>query len=135
MANSRLSDAAANAEANALAALLNNGYMRMYSGTQPANANTPITTQTLLATLRLGNPAFGSASGGQITANPLTPDSDAAATGAASFARFFESDGTTVVMDVSVGTTGSGAIIQMNSNIIQQHALVSVGAFSHSVTE
>ena len=47
--NLKLSNAAVNAEADALSVLLDNGYLRIYDGTQPANADTPISTQTLLA--------------------------------------------------------------------------------------
>lgn len=38
--NTQLSNAAVNAEADALSALLNTGYLRIYSGTQPATADT-----------------------------------------------------------------------------------------------
>src|SRR5437660_318799 len=98
-----LANAAVNAEANALAALLNNGYLRIYDGSQPVTADTAISTQNKLAELRFGATAFGGASAGALTANAITSDSDAAATGTAAWFRCFESDGTTPVFDGSVG--------------------------------
>jgi len=131
--NPHISDTAANAEADALCALLDNGYLRIYDGAQPANANTAITTQTLLAELRFGATAFGSASGGIATANAITPDTDANATGTATWFRCLKSDGTTVVMDGSVGT--SGCDLNLNSTAIQQHAEVDVTSFTYQAKE
>jgi hypothetical protein len=129
----KLSNAAANAEANALAALLNGGFLKIYDGAKPADANTAITTQNLLSTLSFGNPAFAASVAGVITANAIASDANAAATGTASWFRCYESDGVTVVMDGSVGT--SGADLNLNSVAIQIHAQVSVSSFVHTVTE
>lgn len=129
---SNLSDAAANAEANALAPLLNGGFIEFYTGTQPANANTALSGNTLLATLTFGNPAFGAAAGGVITANAIA-NGTAVATGTATFARLYKSDGSSVVMDVTVGTSGAG--INLNTTSLVTGGLVSVTAYSHSVTE
>lgn len=127
-----LSDAAANAEANALAPLLNGGFIELYTGTQPANANTALSGNTLLATMTFGNPAFGAAAAGVITANAIASGT-AVATGTATFARLYKSDGTTVVMDVGVGTSGAG--INLNTTSIVTGGLVSVTSFTHTVTE
>lgn len=43
--NTQLSNLAVNTEADALGALLNSGLLRIYDGTQPATADTAITTQ------------------------------------------------------------------------------------------
>jgi hypothetical protein len=131
--NTKLSDSAANSEANALASLLDGGYLRIYDGTQPADANTSVTTQNKLAELRFGSPAFGAAVGGLLTSNAITSDPDAAATGDASWFRCFESDGTTVVLDGSVGVGGCN--LNLNSVSIQQHGLISISGFTHRVTE
>src|SRR4051812_39464332 len=101
--NPKLSNAAANAAADAVCALLNNGYLRLYSGTQAADADTAIGAQVLLAELRFNATAFGSAVAGVATANAITADSSADATGTATWFRALKSDGTTVVFD------GSGA--------------------------
>lgn len=130
-----LSNDAANAEADALSALLDNGYLRIYSGTRPANADTALSGNTLLAELRFANPAAGAASGGVITFSAITSDSSANATGTATFYRAFQSDGSTVVVDGDVGTTGSGEEMELGSTAIQSGAVVSISAFSHTVTK
>jgi hypothetical protein len=89
-----------------LGTALNSGYLRIYSGTKPTNADTALAGNTLLSTLRFGATAFGAPSAGAITANAITQDSSAAATGTATFARCFQSDGTTAVCDLTVGTSG-----------------------------
>lgn len=127
-----LSDAAANAEANALAPLLNGGFIELYTGAQPANANTALSGNTLLATLTFGNPAFGAAAASVITANAIASGT-AVATGTATFARLYKSDGSTVVMDCTVGTTG--AAINLNTTSIVTGGLVSITSFTHTVTE
>jgi hypothetical protein len=131
--NLKMADAAVNAEANALAVLLNSGYLRIYDGSQPATANTAISTQILLAELRFSATAFPSASAGVITANAITDDSDADATGTASWFRCLESDGTTPVMDGNAATSSANFVISTTS--IVQHQTVSVSSFVHTVTK
>ena len=126
--NPQMSTTTVNAEANAVAPLLNSGYLRVYDGTQPANANTAITLQNLLAELRFGATAAPGASGGVLTFNPITSTLDAAATGNATWFRCLESDGSTVVFDGSVGT--SGCDLNLNTVAIQQHAEVDVSSFT-----
>lgn len=130
--NLNLSNAAANAEADALAVLANGGTLCVYDGTQPADADTAVTAQNLLAELTLSNPAFGSASGGVITANAIGADADADATGAASWFRV-KSSGGAGLWDGSVGI--SGCDLNLNSISIQQHANVAISSFTHTVTK
>jgi hypothetical protein len=98
--------AGVNPACDAVVDLLDSGYLRIYNGTQPSDADDAITTQTLLAELRFGAPAFGSASAGVATANAITADSSANATGTAAWFRALKSDGTSTVFDGSVGVTG-----------------------------
>lgn len=86
----------------------NSGLIRVYAGTAPVSTETAIGAQTLLATLTMSATAFPAASGGVLTANAITGDSAADATGTASFVRVFESNGTTVICDLSVGVAASG---------------------------
>jgi hypothetical protein len=127
-----LSDTTANAQANAAAALLNSGTIQIYSGTQPVNANTALSGNTLLVTLTLANPAFGAAVAGVITANTIT-NGTAVATGTATFARWLESNGTTVVWDEQLGVTG--AALNLNTVSIVTGANVSCTAYAHNVVE
>lgn len=131
MANDlKLGNAAANAAADAVCALLNSGYLRIYDGVQPASADTAISTQTLLAELRFAATAFEAAVAGVATANALTPDMDADATGTATWFRAFKSDGTSAVFDGSVGMTDCD--LNMNTTAIQEHAEVRVDSLTYT---
>lgn len=104
--NPKFSAAGANAAADAFCALLNDGYLRIYSGAQPATVATAITTQTLLAELRYSATAFGAAVNGIATANAITQDASANANGTAAWFRSFATDGTTAHMDGTCGLSG-----------------------------
>jgi hypothetical protein len=102
--------------------------LRIYDGTQPANANTAIGAQVLLAELVCDATAFAAAaSSGALTANAISNDASANASGTASWFRLVASNGTTVVMDGSVGTTGSD--LNLNSVSITSGQTVSVSSF------
>ena len=110
--NPKFSNTAVNTEADALATLLNSGYIRIYSGTQPVDADTAVTSQPLLAELRFNATAFGAAVTGVITANAITSDSSANNTGTATWFRALKSDGTTVVLDGSAGTASTNLVLE-----------------------
>lgn len=129
--NTQLSNAGVNAEADALAALLNTGYLRIYDGTQPATADTAVGAQVLLAELRFGATAFGAAVAGVLTANAITADSSANATGTAAWFRALKSDGTTAIMDGTVGTASANMIIATTSIAAAQ--TVSCSSFTHTL--
>lgn len=130
--NLKVSSAAVNAQADALSDLLDNGYLRIYDGTQPANANTAITTQVLLAELRFNATAAPAASGGVLTMNSITQDSSANNTGTATWFRALKSDGSTVVFDGSVGT--SGCDLNLGSTSITSGASVAVTSMTFTVS-
>jgi hypothetical protein len=98
--------------------------IRLYDGTQPANANTAIVSQTLLVSLPIAG-VFGTDSNGTITLGSVTSGT-AVASGTASFFRIVKSDGTTVVMDGSVGT--SGADMNLNTTTVASGQTVSITA-------
>jgi len=131
MANLRVADSVRNAFCDALNTKLNAGAggatIKIYSGTQPANANTALSGNTLLSTLTMPNPAFGASSSGTITANPIPDDTNAAATGTATFARVADSNGNTV-FDCDVGTSGS--TINLNSVAIAAGGIVRISSFT-----
>jgi hypothetical protein len=111
-----------NARADAITTFAgNSGKLRIYSGTRPATGGT---ATTLLAELTCNATFAPSASGGVLTLIAITQDSSADATGTATWARLFKSDGTTIVLDCSVGT--SGADINLNTTSIVAGAAVSV---------
>lgn len=123
--NPHLSNAGANAEIDALTALLDGGTLEIYDGSQPSSPDDAPTSQVLLATLTFGTPAFGSGIGGVATANPLTSELDAPATGLASWYRMKKSNGDPVA-DGSVGTIDANLILTTVS--IAQHAEVAIDA-------
>lgn len=107
-----------------------NGYLRIYDGSQPATPETAISTQTLLAELRFNATAFGSASSGVLTANAITADSSANATGTAAWFRAVKADGTTPLNDGSVGVTPGSFDMVINSVSINLGANVSCSSFT-----
>lgn len=131
--NLKLSNEAVNAEADALSVLLDNGYLRIYDGTQPATANTAISTQVLLAELRFNATAAPAASGGVLTFNAITQDSNANNTGTASWFRALKSDGSTVMFDGTVGVSGSDLNIVITA--IVAGAIVGVTSFVYTVSK
>lgn len=82
------------------------GILRIYSGTRPANVAAAI-TGTLLAQLTLNATFAPAAASGVLTANAITGDTSADATGTATHFRIFKSDGTTAVIDGDVSTSGA----------------------------
>lgn len=129
--NLQLSTAAQNAEVDALMALANTGYIRLYTTAQPANANTAIGAQTLLATLRFGATAFGASSSGTATANAITSDTSAAATGTATWFRVLKSDGTSVLWDGSVGTATADLVLNTTSIVTGATVAISSLTYTH----
>lgn len=130
----KLSNTAANIEAAALAPLMNSGYIELFAGPQPANANTNLAGNTLIATLQFSNPAFGAPLAGTIVSNPIV-SAPAIASGLVTFGRVYESDGVTVVMDISVGVAGSGAEWILNTTAITAGANIACNPYTHTVTE
>ncbi len=82
----------------------NSGKLRFYDGSRPATGGT---ATTLLAELTMNATSFAAASSGVLTANAITSDASADATGTATWARLVKSDGTTHVADYNVSTSGS----------------------------
>lgn len=113
---------ARNAKADALCDLLDTGYLRVYAGTRPATADDVVGGATLLAELRFSATAFGAAVAGVATANAITDDATADATGTAAWFRTLKSDGTTAVFDGNVATADADLIL--NSVAIQVGARV-----------
>lgn len=131
--NTQLSNATVNGQADYLSDQLDNGYLRIYDGSQPATADTAIGSQVLLAELRFNVTAAPAASAGVLTFNAITADSSANATGTAAWARCLKNDGSSVVMDVSVGT--SDANVVLNTVSISSGGSVSVTSFTYTVAK
>jgi hypothetical protein len=104
----------------------NDAIINIYQGSAPANANTGITTQTLLVSCVLSG-AFGTDTDGTLTLGTVNTGV-AVATGVASFFRVFKSDNTSVVMDGSVGVTGADLNLDTTNINITQSVNITGGA-------
>lgn len=114
-----LATAAKSAACDAIVDLLDAGAaagtIQIRSGTRPATANTAA-TGTLLATVTLIKPAFGSASSGVATmADPASVTG--AAAGTATWFRALDSN-SNAVFDGDVSATGGGGDLQLNTTTI-----------------
>ncbi|QES45248.1 hypothetical protein DEJ49_33455 [Streptomyces venezuelae] len=116
----QLSTAVQNAMCNAAVDHLDsggsNGTIKIYSGTQPANANSAI-TGTLLATFTLDLPAFGSASSGVATLSAVPLSTVGLAAGTATHFRAATSASGTA-FDGSVTVTAGGGQIELNTTTV-----------------
>lgn len=126
-----ITNAAAQAMLNTLAAQIDAGtaaVINIYSGTVPTDADTALGAQVLLAQLVMSGTAFAAATdlapGARITANAVTADSSADATGTATFFRILTQSGGTVVFQGTVGTSASDMIL--NTTAITAGSTVSV---------
>jgi hypothetical protein len=127
-------DASVIAAVNAFTALLNSGFIKIYSGAQPAlNA---AASGTLLATLTFSATAFPTsvAAGGTVTAtaNAITSGT-AGNTAAAGYFALVKSDNSTIVATGSVGT--SGADLNLNTLSITSGNTVSCSSFLVTMLE
>ena len=93
----------------------NGALIRLYTGTKPTTAGGAATT--LLAELVCGTPFAAAANSGtgQLTLSAITQDSSADNTGSAGWFRLVKSDGTTVVMEGTVGTSSADLIMPSTS--------------------
>jgi hypothetical protein len=107
-----LRDTAANAMIDALTDLVDGGTVEIRSGSRPANPS-DAATGTLLATLTLPTPSFGSAASRAATVGAVAATTGAA-TGTAGYCRVKSSGGTAYV-DGTVTATGGGGDLELDS--------------------
>ncbi len=129
----RLSDAVVNAQAEALAALLKDGFIDLYDGAQPESVETKISTQRRCASLKFGSPAFLPAEKGSIAANQISSAVAEAEAKPVTWARLYRADHKTPVMDVSVGTKDANIILPTTH--IVPGVMISCNSFVHSVAK
>lgn len=139
----RISNVAAKAACDAIVDLCDGGtppaVLRIYDGTVPADPDTAITSQTLLAELTMSNPAFGAAAdanpGGRATANAITSDPSANATGTATFFRILTGTALTPHIQGTVSATGGGGDLQLATVSIVAAAIVAVTSLTYTQPE
>lgn len=127
----KISQVAGGSMISNLCSLGNSGTVIIYSGTQPTNPDTALSGNTALATFTFNSSACGSAthvsSNEQVAGSLAASTVTASATGTATFARMFETGGTVVVGDFTVGTSGSD--INLNSTSITSGGNVTISSF------
>jgi len=132
MANAHfVTNAVAQAMANAITTALDAGtaaVINIYSGTAPADADAALSGNTLLAQLTMSGTSYGAATdlnpGARITANSITADSSADATGTATFYRQLTQNAGTVCTQGTVGTASADMIL--NTTAITAGSTVSI---------
>lgn len=93
------------------------GSLKIYDGLKPSSPDVPVTSQNVLSEHTLSYPC-GTAANGILTFGPISEDSFANATGTASWARIYDSNGNAVA-DASITQVGGGGDLQMNTvNIV-----------------
>lgn len=111
--------------------------INIYDGTQATDPDTAIGAQVLLAQLTMSATSFGAATdanpGGLITANAITGDASANATGTASWFRMLTQSAGTAIADGSVGT--SGCDLNLNTVSITAGSTVDITAFTVTMPE
>lgn len=117
----RISRAAATAEANAFSRLLDGGRLEIRTGPQPATPDEPAVGE-VLASFRFESPAARPAEAGVVTFHPLIETGLATGSGHAEHFRAYRADGT-AVWDGSVGTSNAtliigGALIRAGGRVV-----------------
>ena len=111
--------------------------INIYSGSVPADADTALGAQVLLAQLTCNATAFSGYSdanpGGRATFNSITSDSSADATGTAAFFRILTQSGGTVVAQGTVGTSSADLIL--NTTSITSGSTVSITSATITLPE
>lgn len=120
---------------NGLQTAWNGGFMDLYTGAQPANADSAV-TGTLLATVTLPATAFNAAASGSITLQGTWQCASAAATGTAGYFRMRLSgdaggaSATLVRMQGSVGTVGTDLILNNASISVGQQVTITAATIT-----
>ena len=111
------------------------GTVTFYDGTQPANANTAVTTQHALVVVTFNTTAFSSSVNGVVSSPSFTaPGTGTTAAGVGvqpTWYRIRKSDGTTVVNDGSAGAASANAII----GVVSAGQSVVISNLTHTVLE
>lgn len=126
--DTRFGTVAVDAETDAVTALLDHGYLRLFTDPRPATADDPVGTATLLVEFRFPTPAFSASMGGVAPAGPINGEL-AQASGRVTWFRAAQSDGTPV-FDGNVGTDDENMVLSGTN--LQSGALVELDAFQYT---
>lgn len=127
--DTRFGTLAIDAETNAVCAQLNDGYLRMYTGTRPETADDdPPIDAELLVELRFGAVAFQPSVNGVALANQIA-NGIAVNTGEATWYRTLTTT-EVAVYDDTVGTVDESIVL--SDGVIQMGALVALTAYQYT---
>jgi len=134
--NLHITDVGQQSAMDAFAALIDGGatfgYLELYddTGSQPADADDAVGSSVLLGTLTFSDPAFlGANASGVTTADTITGDSAADATGTALWARVYDSDAT-AIFDCNAGEAADVTTITLDNKNIVQNGTIDITSFT-----
>lgn len=141
MADTRIHKDAAIAACDAIVDLLDAGagaaVVKIFTGSAPTDCQAA-DSGTLLAELTCSDPAFGAAAdinpGARATANAITGDSTANATGTAGYFRAYDSDLKCIIQG-TITATGGGGDLEMNSIAISAGVQVDISSWTFTLPE
>lgn len=108
---------------------LSGGSIKVYTTPRPATSDTAITTQTLLVTITLPDPA-GTVTNGVFTSASIS-QATVTNTGSAVWCRVFDSS-SNAIFDADVGVTSSGAFLETSNVTLTQGGYMTVANFTIS---
>jgi hypothetical protein len=108
------------------------GRLEHRTGAQPTNVN-DASSGTLLGTNLFSNPAFGSAAAGVATANAITSDSNADASGTAGYFRIYTGAGGDTAALAQGNSATSGADMNFDNNVIVAGGVIAISSISVTV--
>jgi hypothetical protein len=133
--NTQLANATVNGQGDNLSARLNSGFLDIYDGTQPTNADTAVGAQVKLVRLTYSATAAPATSAGVVTFNAMTSGT-ALATGTPTWFRAWQSNGTTAVYDGSVGASGANLnLTGLTGGQIIIGGTVAISSYTHTVNK
>lgn len=130
----KLANAAQQASADAVTALLNTGgagNLKIYSGSQPADADTA-PSGTLLATIALAADAFGDANSSGVSTMASAPRSGTGAAAGTAGCFTAESGAGTKVWSGTVTATGGGGDLTLDNISIAVGQAVSITSLTYA---
>lgn len=125
----RFATARKTSRANLVKGWFDGGEIRIYTATKPADSDTAITDQTLLATFIIPETS-GTVSNGIFTGAAIAA-AMIAATGTAAWARIVDSADATIA-DIDVGIVGSGSFFELDSLSFVEGAYCSITSFNYT---
>lgn len=131
--NFKISTAARNAAVEAITDLLDSGTIAIRTGAPPT-APADVDTGTLLGTLTFGATAFGAAATGTVTANAISSDTSADASGDAGHFRLISS-GAAVVAQGTAGEAADTPDMEFDEKSIVAGGTIAITSMTVTVPE